>query len=174
MHAARAFSGLEINLRPSDLATSTTSTVDVLRYLIQSANLQKNWLVLTQLTSPLRFASDIRETIRKAKQSKSQSAVSVTRWRIPASGPYGNLSITEQLGETHDSDWQRTVKRGENSWAINGAVYACNAEKIINSGVMYDETSAIHIMPLWRSIDIDYPEDLEMAARLASTHESKF
>lgn len=173
LEAASAIPGLEPIERPAYLATSSAKTIDVLRHLIKTANLEKNWLVLTQLTSPLRLASDIQATVEKARHSSSLSAVSVTRWRIPASGPHGSISNPAQLGQSLDNDWKRATINDGKCWAVNGAVYAFMAKKIIEEDRIYDEASAIHVMPSWRSIDIDYAEDLDLAERLAASLETE-
>lgn len=166
---AASLNEVELVDRPEKLATSDATSQDVVRHAIEAKSLQNYTIVLLQLTSPLRTSRDISETVRLLTEKGHPSAVTVTSWRIPPSPPFGIVSESGKLGQQRLSDWPPPESPNGTSWAINGAVYAFRAEEFMQTGQFYSESSAIYHMPLWRSIDIDYREDLEFAAKLLRT-----
>lgn len=164
---AAAPNTVKIITRPAELANDTATTEKVIQHAIAQEKLEDKWIVLLQLTSPMRTAGDIEATIAKAMMPPLHSAVTVTQWRVPSSPAFGSVENSTQLGSRHLALSEAKQWDGK-SWAINGAVYVFSARKFIDTGKIHDPETRIHIMEPWRSIDIDYPSDLEFAQRLIS------
>lgn len=174
IQTAKNYPAIEILNRPAALAEDTASSEDAIRHAIVSLHLENETIVLVQLTSPFRTALDIDLTAEPVLHGLVDSAVSVTKWRVPVSPPFGNSEEESVLGKNLDrtnvwKDWRDT---NNCSWALNGAVYVFHARKLLEAGKIYDENSAIHIMESWRSIDIDYPEDMKLAQILSQAEAS--
>lgn len=169
IQAAQSYPGIEILDRPNELAEDKSSSEDAILHAIVSLHLENETIALIQLTSPFRTALDIDLTTEPVMRGLVDSAVSVTKWRAPVSPPFGDTEEESVLGKQVDRrniwpDWQASNNR---YWALNGAVYVFHARKLLDTGKIYDENSAIHTMESWRSIDIDYPEDMELAQILS-------
>ncbi|WP_339850351.1 acylneuraminate cytidylyltransferase family protein [uncultured Nisaea sp.] len=166
---AKSYSHIEILKRPDMLASDTATSEDAIRHAIESLSLENDSIILIQLTSPFRTASDIDLTAEPVRRGQADSAVSVTRWRVPVSPSFGDAEEKAILGKKADkrNEWVKWQSLNNRSWAINGAVYVFHARKFLETGKIHDENSAIHVMEGWRSIDIDYPEDIEFAEILS-------
>lgn len=165
MDEAVQYDTLTVLPRPPALATAEARSEDVLRHAIAECALDADIVVLLQLTSPLRESADVDATLEAMQRRHADAAVAVCRWRIPASPPFGPVERTDRLGAAAPvGDAARTLN--DRRWSINGAVYATKAEKFLASGKLYDEHAAIHVMPNWRSVDIDYEDDWKLADAL--------
>ena len=99
VEAARNYPGIEILLRPKMLAEDSATSEDAIRHAIASLHLENETIVLIQLTSPFRTAMDIDLTAEPVMRGFSDSAVSVTKWRVPASPPFGGIGEETVLGK---------------------------------------------------------------------------
>lgn len=164
---AAAFSNLELEDRPEHLAGDDATTEAAISDLVSTKNLESSTIVLLQLTSPFRTAGDITALIGKMRESGASSGVTVSRWRSPPSRPFGPCSGDDVLGPGPELDYPAIREVQNARWAVNGAVYVFTADYIKRTGKLYDENSAIHVMENWRAIDIDYPDDVEVARAIA-------
>ncbi len=165
--AAEQYPDMECDARPVELAADQTSSADVLRYLIQKLGLETCTIILLQLTSPFRTGADISALLERMAENNVESGVSVTRWRTPPSPPFGTTETRTRLGSEQTTKGSEQTDLRDRSWAINGAVYIFKATKLLREGALYDPQSAIHIMEPWRSIDIDYEDDVKIAEAIA-------
>lgn len=154
-------------MRPKDLSGPTTTTESVLRYLIDSLSLIESRIILLQLTSPFRTGSDVKQLYSLMDNRKKSTGVSVCRWRTPPSVPFGEAREPNQLGKRIFEKSNEAIRAQDSSWAVNGAVYIFDAKIFMETGRMYNEESAIHVMENWRSIDIDYDDDVKIAQAIA-------
>lgn len=165
---AAHYPDVECDQRPPDLATDETSSVDVIRYIIRSKGLKHCRIALLQLTSPFRTGDDINTLLQHMEQSRASSGVSVSRWRTPPSPPFGTATDKTRLGIERDISKTVYSSLQNQVWALNGAIYIFDSENFLRTGTLYDEKSVIHIMESWRSIDIDYDDDVKIADSIAS------
>jgi CMP-N,N'-diacetyllegionaminic acid synthase len=147
--------------RPIELASDTTSTVEVILQAIDCLNIKSATVVVLQPTSPLRLPEDIDDSVKKFYNFGATSCVTVTS--MPKSESfYARMSQDGFLtGEPvfRDIGNQKRV-------LLNGAVYVVDAEHLRQSGSLYGPKAISHLMPLGRSIDIDTQEDFDMAEAL--------
>ncbi|WP_323798088.1 acylneuraminate cytidylyltransferase family protein [Nisaea sp.] len=167
IQAAKKHSLLESDLRPAELSADSTSSTDVLRYLIAKMGLEDSRIILLQLTSPFRTAEDIKTLLQRMVDSGQSSGVSVCRWRMPPSPPFGNTDDIMKLGDEALLNSNMRSIAHDRTWAINGALYVFEAEKFMQTGQLYTSNAAIHVMETWRSVDIDYNDDVKIAKALA-------
>lgn len=168
---AAVYSNMRVADRPDHLAGDGATTEDVIRHLIRTENLAKSTIVLLQLTSPFRIGEDITALLNEMRKTGAKSGVAVCRWRIPPSKPFGPVSNTHNLGRSPRIDYPAMREIHNNHWAINGAIYIFQADEFGRSGKLYDENSAIHVMPNWRSLDIDYEDDVFIAMAIAKARD---
>ena len=163
--------GLPANhLRPKKLARDETPTLDVIRYelkrLSEELSLKKALILILQPTAPLRTKEDIDNCVQRLKRGYD-SCVSVTRiplefhpnWQFKTRG---NRLLPFSLKSFRQIPSRRQILSPP-TFIRNGAVYAFKYESFLKSGNFYGDKVAYYEMPLNRSVNIDYPEDLEKA-----------
>ncbi len=161
--------GLDVKfLRPSELASDTSSSYDVIMHALDFyENLGQRYerVVLLQPTSPLRTAEDILGTIN-LWNPKIDMAVSV----MPAkTNPYYGAFETDIDGFLKISKGDGHYTRRQDApevWEYNGAVYVITAESLRKQPMSEFQKIVGHPMPAERSIDLDTPLDWEIAEYL--------
>lgn len=147
-------------LRPAELATDEASSLDVVRHALDWAEQvepgQFGHVVLLQPTSPLRTAEDIDRTLALCRDARCSTAVSVSPAHKPdllVIGRDGTLAPASAYGQP---------------LILNGAVYVLTRDHISIGGGFIASDTAYHVMPEHRSVDIDTPEDMQMAASVVT------
>lgn len=163
--------------RGLDLSSDEARVVDVCFDYITRNRLEDEYDVLSVLyaTSPLRTAEDIVAVVDKVK-SDVDSAMAVTQYDLPV---HQALALGGDDGtKTYPVFPDLISKRSSDvpSYVVdNGSTYAVSMRAFLESKSLLTEELKVHLMPRCRSVDIDYPEDLELVAFYANTsgHESK-
>lgn len=158
-------------LRPAELASDTTQTVDNVLHAWNRLDREAQWLILLQPTSPLRRAEHIAACWHAAQTAGATSAVTV----IEASHPItlalyggGSQPLSFALGAAPVS-----TRRQDNPVALwpNGAVYTTRLDELerLRAFLVTGKTLGVR-MEAAASVDIDAAEDLKRA-RLAAWSE---
>lgn len=173
--------GLEVPfLRPPELATDATPTIDVLIHVAQrlaELGIKPDALVLLQPTAPLRTADDIDAVVGLLAESGADSVVSVTaipshyamEWQL-ALDHQGTLSLANG-GPLRDIVTRRQLLK--KSYYRNGAVYAIRSGTLLKQRNLYGDRCLGYVMPVERSVNIDCPDDLVQAERILSGSQSR-
>ncbi len=147
-----------IGLRPSELAGDMAKTIDVLKYMLSSEELQNTKLVgLLQVTSPVRSTSEIDMAINIAIKT-GNSVVSVAK--IDEPHPYkmkliDNCSLRPLLpGTTSEVNRQGLAE----IYQLTGAVYVATRECILEKESLFSPDT----VPLLQEdfVNIDSEKDL--------------
>lgn len=167
--------GVEVPfLRPAELAQDTTPTLPVLQHAVAWLKEHEGYapdaVMLLQPTAPLRQAAHIREAVELFKASGADSVVSVVE--IP-----GHMSPHWAVVEAEDG-WaelfsgepirKRISRRQEfprKSYSHNGAIYIVKTEHLLHptEPSLYGERVKLYPMEAKYSVNIDSPEDWELA-----------
>ena len=152
-------------LRSKELATDEASTVDVIESTLnyyEQRNINFDYFILLQPTSPLRTREDILRAFEILEQKNAKSIVSVCE---AEHSPF--------LMNTLDNDLKMDnfIKRENNTrrqdfdkyYRLNGAIYISEVKNFLESKTFYGEGSYAYIMPNNRSVDIDNEIDLKLA-----------
>ena len=146
-------------VRPDNLATDTTSTVDVAIHAISELP-DFEILTILQPTSPLRLAADIDKTIEAMLYNDASSAVTVTE---VVDHPYLTFSKNSQGTLNAMVDTTGLSLRRQDlpaAYKLNGAVYSIRvADMLVHKTFILDDTQGV-VMPRSRSLDIDTQDDL--------------
>ncbi len=157
---AAAAGGAEVLRRPPELAADETPMLPVIRHALDTYACDV--LVLLQPTSPLRRAEHVDAAVRLLRDSGADVVVSV----VPVPHRYSSDSLMELRGD-------RLVARAEPSrrqnqetlYARNGpAVLALRAATLGDE--LYQGDVRAYVMDGRDSLDVDSPEDLELAELL--------
>lgn len=159
-------------MRPAELATDTAGSREVILDAMDWADSQGmsyDCVVLLQPTSPLRTPDDIIRSIELFTDGVDM----VASVKEAASNPYYNCYET-------DSDGFMTISKGDGlltrrqdappAYEFNGAVYVINPGSIRQMPMGRFPRRIPYLMPDERSVDIDKPIDLIIAATLLQSY----
>jgi len=160
---AAAAGDAEILRRPKELAGDETPMVAVIRHAVRELG-AADVLVLLQSTSPLRRAEHVDACVRLLLETGADSVVSV----VEVPHRYGRDSLMElENGRLTVRAQPTTRQRQPRLYARNGpAVLALRPDRL--GEVLYGGDVRPYVMAERDSLDIDTPDDLELAELLLS------
>lgn len=155
-------------VRPPELAGDQSSTIDVIEHALnwykkEYSSLPENIVVL-QPTSPFRTAIDIDNAIKEYQNCNSQSLISV----CDVSQHPSDCITVKKDGSleriTLPRDDAKEGRQGyEKVYFIDGGIYISTVDRFLEKRTMFDNQSAIYVIPKSHGIDIDDPFDLGLA-----------
>ncbi len=155
-----AVAGVEVLRRPPELAADDTPMLEVVRHAV--SELGPDVVALLQPTSPFRRAEHVDACVRLLLESGADAVVSVVevphRFR-----PDSLMDVVD--GRVVARGTARTRQEKERVYARNGpAVLARRADRL--GGDLYGGDVRPFVMSARDSLDVDDPDDLELAERL--------
>jgi pseudaminic acid cytidylyltransferase len=163
--AVARYCGAAVDHRPVELATDTSTVVDVcLDFLDREAAAGRAWKVMACLyaTAPLRNAEDVRETLALLLPDRCDFAMAVTTYDLP---PHQALRLGADASLT--PMWPELVTRRASDLpklhVDNGSTYAVDVAEFRRHRSFYGPNLRGHDMPRQRSIDIDTQDDFDRA-----------
>ncbi len=155
-----AVAGVEVLRRPPELAADDTPMLEVVRHAV--SELGPDVVALLQPTSPFRRAEHVDACVRLLLESGADAVVSVVevphRFR-----PDSLMDVVD--GRVVARGSARTRQEKERVYARNGpAVLARRADRL--GGDLYGGDVRPFVMSARDSLDVDDPDDLELAERL--------
>src|SRR5579883_300982 len=166
--AKSKYSRIEVPfIRPPELASDTTSHVQVVNHLLteltKSENLSPDAFVLFQPTSPFRAVKEIEQAILMFRQKGLDSLLGVAKamhhpadyvWRLP--GETGFREVFERPPTLRRQDLPEV-------FSITGSLFICNCKWYWAQQRFYDRSSHLFQMSDETLLDIDSPFDLQLA-----------
>lgn len=155
----------------SDEASSESALLHALSHLDAAEGYRPDIVCFLQCTSPLTAAEDIDNVLAKLISAKADTALAVTRfhyflWRLNADG--------NAVGVNHDKAARLRRQDREAEFLETGAVYAMDANGFRQARHRFFGQTVVHEMPAARVLEIDDPEDFELAAeRLGTTNPTR-
>lgn len=155
-------------LRPDELASDTSSAVDVylhaVEYLMRQDNSTIESFMVLLPTAPLRGSKHIDEAIAMYKQKKPQTLLSVKEADVP---PTWYMQCDED-GRMHNAGFTSNrviANRQENDiyYIPNGAIYILDYKLLKEERTYYSKDTLAYIMSAKDSVDIDTMLDFQFA-----------
>ena len=148
-------------VRPKELASDFTGTMEVVLHALDNLVEKFDYIVLLQITSPLRNEHDIDTCLENCERSSVYNAC-VSLCRLEKSPDWiFTLSENNTIKKLiPDADFVTRRQDSEPVYYPNGAVYVADIEWLRGQVHFITAETLGHIMPLERSIDIDTPLDL--------------
>lgn len=170
MHSiAKLFGVAAPALRPSHLATDNARTVDVVLHLMDSANIDAGYVLLLQVTSPLRMLEDLNDFCRTFDEAdvSTEAIVSLVQQDDPHPDKIQKIEngkVCSYLGVESMVPRQslQTVYR------LNGAFYMTHADILKKKRTFLPEMTMPYVMPKEKSINLDSMMDLYLLEALVS------
>jgi len=166
---ARSFGADVPFLRPAELATDTSSTIDVLLHAMDWMEMKENFafdiLLLLHATTPLRSVIDIEQCIELLVDKDADNVFSVTEAHR---NPYFNMVEVTENGRIALVKEGRCMTRqsAPTVYDMNSSVYAWWTEVLKQKKGLFLPKTSIFVMPKERSIDIDDLLDFRIAEML--------
>ncbi len=148
-------------VRPSELATDQSSSIDVVLHAINSLDTKYDYILLLQPTSPFRKSSDIDGIIEYVIDNNLELAISVSKvkkhpaylYKISGKKLIPYIDVTHQLRR---QDMPSTYEH-------NGALYFSSTEYILKEKTYNNPLASPYEMVGKVNIDIDDVDDWEYA-----------
>jgi YrbI family 3-deoxy-D-manno-octulosonate 8-phosphate phosphatase len=165
---ARA-AGADIITRPASLSTDTSSSESALLHCLETLQSEENYLpeliVFLQATSPFTLPEDIDSAIQTLLDEHAETAHTVTSfhgflWRQGEDG--------RAEGVNHDAAFRARRQDRSPEYLENGAVYVMRTAGFIKAKHRFFGVTALSVMPLERSLEIDTASDLHLAEAIAA------
>jgi len=145
--------------RPKNLAEDETSTEDVIYHVLESIE-GYNTIVLLQCTCPIRAKDDIDNAIKLYERYCCDAVVSVKKgksviWKENEKGAYAKPITYEEI---------ENRPKGRNDvdyYEENGSIYVFDRDKFMENECRAFGNTALYVMPIERSVDIDTEDDFE-------------
>jgi CMP-N,N'-diacetyllegionaminic acid synthase len=160
---ARAYGCEAPFVRPPELATDQADSMSVVRHAIASLPERYDFLVLLQVTSPLRTVEDIDRAIEQCQSSAAPACISICE---PDKSPYWMVEMDGVKRITSLFPPDRIPNRRQDAppvFAMNGAVYVGRMERLAAGEDFMTAGTVGYLMPKERSLDIDTELDLKIA-----------
>ncbi len=160
--------------RPKKLSTSKADTWSVVKHAVnylKKKNLYYDYVVVLQPTSPLRNANHIDRCLKKLKKNHT-GIISISKTLKP-------IEWQVNLGKRKNFNFfkkgilkYRRKKRINNSYIINGAIYAFKTKEIFEKNFIFKNSVTTFIMDHKYSIDIDNLLEFQIAEFIRTKYKS--
>lgn len=145
--------------RPDDLSTDTSGTMPVVFHALDELTEEYDFVIVLQVTSPLRSSDDIDNCIELCERKKAPSCLSVVANDKPLEWIF-TLSNDDKIIPITDSKIPARRQDATEIYSVNGAIAVAKVDWLrLQDHFLTDETIAYE-MPKSRSLDIDSEDDL--------------
>ena len=154
-------------IRPKKFAKDTSSSVDAIEHAVnflKKKQLNFDYVLLLEPTSPLRTYQDIDRAINKITSKNYDSLVSVSK--LEAFHP---SFLYKQNSKGYLSPFRKSGKKYirrqdlETMYFLEGSIYISKVTTLMKKRTFCHDKTIPFIMPKWKSIEIDDKLDLVMA-----------
>jgi len=152
--------------RPDKLATYEAKSIDVVLHAIKNIRDKFDYVVLLQVTSPLRTVSDIDTCISMCVNRYATSVVSVSE---VTKSPYWMYRMDQKsrLSPFIAGNERQTRKQDAgNLYQLNGAVYVNKINQLVSDKKFITGTTLAYVMSAESSIDLDTELDFTVLEQL--------
>lgn len=169
--------GAEVDDRPPGLAGDKDTVASVCQdYLKREEEAGRSYDMLCVLyaTAPMRGSADVKAVYDLIEPGVCHYALAVTEYAQP---PHQALKRVSEEGDISPMWPELVAKRSDSLPDLlvdNGSTYCVMVEDFKQSGKFYDDTMRGHMMPRWKSVDMDTAEDFEISEFYARKYEGQW
>lgn len=149
--------GAEVLLRPQELATDNSPTIETLKHVIKSTSEEFENVILLQPTNPLRPKNLLNEALKIFEQQDCDSLMTVTR----NYQKFGKIEENKFLPYNY-SFGQRSQDL-EPLYFENGMLYITKSTMILKDKLLADNNYPMIVNHPYSQVDIDTDEDFNFA-----------
>jgi len=153
----------EVVMRPDSLAQDFTTSADSLLHVLEHVDGEYDYIVEVMATNPLKTSKDIDGIIYKLFITNSDSVASVVRLfdHHPSRIKFIHDDVMQDFYPEKIESRRQDLSPA--AYIRNGSIYCMKYDFFIENKVRYNKKTRPYIMPQHRTINIDEPEDLELA-----------
>lgn len=160
-------------MRPQEMAGDESSVMDSMLYTLEKLKTDEGYepthFVILQTTSPLREQKDIDDCFRVMEETGATTVLTMTTTQPKFYNVESDMRISLVNGSEAKTQNAQAWPKG---YIQNGAVYVIDVPTLLaEKRVVTHDTRAV-VMPKWRSLDIDDPEEWVMAEVLYRNKEA--
>lgn len=163
---SKQFGGEIPFMRPTELASDTATTNDVITHLVdwfdKNHSQQVSNIAILQPTSPLRNARHIEESMELMHERSAKAVISVCELEHPIQF-CNTLGVNGSMDGFIKSDSNKRTQDLETFFRLNGAIYLFNRSYVGDLNNLYSDGTYAYVMNRKSSIDIDTENDFELA-----------
>ena len=148
-------------VRPANLATDETSSIDVIMHALSVVEEKYDYLLLLQPTSPFRTSGQIDGAIERIVDSRARMLVSVAKLRKHPMFMYEIVDL--RLKSFFKSEKQLRRQEMPPAYEHNGAIYISEIDYLRDRRSYCTDDVLAFEMDKLSSLDIDEVEDIEYA-----------
>jgi CMP-N-acetylneuraminic acid synthetase len=155
-------------LRPPELATDTAKTVDVVNHVIGDELIAEGYIILLQVTSPLRTLADANVFCKGFDEdTTSEASVSLVEFDSPHPDKIQKVEngrVVSYLGKESMVARQQLPK----VYALNGAFYLTHRDVLLTQKTFMPKATLPFVMPRERSLNLDGKHDVLLLEALVA------
>lgn len=164
MHVARSY-GCDVPfVRPSELASDTSSSIDAILHALRMIDENFDYLMLLQPTSPFRRVEDIDKVIEQAIDCNLELMISVAKYKKHPSYLY--KIENNKLIPYIETNKQLRRQDMPSTYEHNGAIYFSTVEYMLENQTYNTPKATPYEMYGMANLDIDTQEDWDYAEYL--------
>jgi len=153
-------------VRPEELSRDNSPGIDPVLHALRVLPEKYEYVVLLQVTSPLRTAGDIDQCLKYCLEKEAPACVSVAP---AAKSPYWMYSLGEEGKIKPLIDTGKNIYRRQDlpsAYVLNGAIYCAKVDWLLKKKNFISGDTIVYVMPPERSLDIDSELDLQICEYL--------
>jgi len=167
LHTAKQY-GADLTIRrPDALARDTSAKIPAIQHCVDASETRVKYrfdiVVDLDATSPLRSINDIRDSLALLERKNCSNVITGTPARR---SPYFNMVEVDESGKVRLSKQLPTiVVRRQDAppcYDMNASIYVWKRDALFEYTSLFNDTTALHVMPEERSIDIDSELDFKL------------
>lgn len=160
--------GADILKRPDEFATDTASSEMVVEHALESLNMQFDYVILLQPTSPLRDKNDIDDAFEKLFALNATALISVCEFdnKILKAFKENKNGYLEGISNNKFPFMRRQDL--PKTYISNGAIYIIKVDDFLKNNSFFTDKTISFVMGEVKSLDIDTNEDLDKMRRILS------
>ena len=154
-------------IRPAELASDQASSMDVIEHaldFLESRGEVFDYLILLEPTSPMTEAIDINAALERLEANTAQAEAIVGISKLEHTHPDFNVVLDEGgiISPALVEDFTKLGRRQELNevFILDGSFYLSKVDAFRKYKSFYHERTLGHIMPRWKSFEIDDYVDL--------------
>lgn len=148
-------------LRPAELATDNAKTVDVILDLIETAPIDAGWVLLLQVTSPLRTLGDLNAFCETFENGPTDADGAVSLVHFDSPHPDKIQKIEDGLVKSYLGKESMVARQSlPTVYALNGAFYITHRDTLITQRTFMPPNTLPFVMPEKRSVNLDTMTDV--------------
>jgi len=166
--------GAEVILRDESLASDTATSFMVVEDIIKKTeDVDYDYFVLLQPTSPFRTENHIRESVELFENNSKKVDFLVSVCKSDKSSSVIKVIEEDLLLKNYDLDYSNYRRQNGVEYVPNGAIFIGKTKEYLKNRHFFGNKSIAYIMSKKDSIDIDDKLDFELAILIANQNNKK-